>query len=86
MEKIMEQKMLSPNELAEMWGVSVYTIYRLANAKNGLRAYKVGSLTRFKPADVEAYLAANEIKTPEKPRGFACERFTYKPGMKVVSL
>lgn len=82
----MEQKLLSPNELAEMWGVSVYTIHRLANGKSGLRAYKVGSLTRFKPADVDAYLAANEIKAPEKPRGYACERFTYKPGMKVVSL
>lgn len=81
----MDEKMLSPNELAKMWGVSVHTIHRLANSKNGLKAYKIGSLTRFKPSDVEAYLAANEIKVPEQPRDFACERFTYKPGMKVVS-
>jgi len=35
---------------------------------------------------MEAYLAANEVKVPDKSRGFSCPRFTYKPGMKVVSL
>lgn len=82
----MDEKMMTPNELAELLGVSVYTIHRLANQKNGLKAYKVGSLTRFKPSDVETYLAEHEIKAPEKPCGYVCERFTYKPGMKVVSL
>lgn len=82
----MGEKMLTANELAQLWGVSVYTIHRLANQKGGLKGYKVGKLTRFKPSDVEAYLAANEIRPPEPPRGFACQRFTYKPGMKVVSL
>lgn len=82
----MNEKMLSPNELAEMWGVSVHTIHRLANSKNGLRAYKIGVSTRFKPSDVEAYLAANELKAPEKPEPFVKTRFRYVPGMKVVSL
>lgn len=83
----MDEKLLTPNELAERLGVSVYTVHRLANQKNGLKAYKVGSLTRFKPSDVEAYLAAHEIKAPEKPTGFpGMERFNYKPGMKVVSI
>lgn len=82
----MDERLLTPNELAERLSVSVYTIHRLANQKNGIRAYKVGSLTRFRPADVEAYLTANEIKIPEKPAGFQCRRFEYKPGMKVVSL
>lgn len=83
----MEEKLLSANELAERWGVSVYTIHRLANQKGGLKAYKVGNLTRFKPSDVEAYLAAHEIKVPEKPAAFSdMARFKYKPGMKVVSL
>lgn len=85
-EKIMNEKLLSANELAQLWGVSVYTIHRLANQRNGLKACKIGRLTRFRPSDVEAYLATNEIKPPEKDRGFACQRFTYKPGMKVVSL
>ena len=86
MEKIADMKMLSPNDLAEMWGVSIHTIHRLAHSENGLRAYKIGGLTRFKPSDVEAYLAANEIKAPEKPEKFVKGHFTYTPGMKVVSL
>lgn len=82
----MDEKLLTPKELAELLGVSVYTIHHLANKKGGLKAYKVGSLTRFRPSDVEAYLAAHEIKVPESSPGFTCERFKYKPGMKVVSL
>lgn len=82
----MDEKLLSAAELAERLGVSVYTIHRMAHKKDGLKAYKVGSLTRFKPSDVEAYLAAREIKAPEKPAAFPHQRFTYKPGMKVVSL
>lgn len=83
----MDEKLLTPTELAKQWGVSVHTIHRLTNRKNGLRAYKVGSLTRFKPSDVEAYLSANEVKIPEKPATFpGVERFKYTPGMKVVSL
>ena len=82
----MDETMLSADELAAMLGVSVYTIHRMAHKKNGLKGYKIGNLTRFKPSDVEAYLAANEIKPPEKADSFSCARFTYKPGMKVVSL
>ena len=82
----MGEKMLSPNELAELWGVSVHTIHRLANRRNGLKAYKIGGSTRFKPSDVEAYLAANEVKVPEKPQSYVKRHFTYKPGDKVVSL
>ena len=82
----MGEKMLSPTELAEWWGVSVYTIHRLANKPGGLKAYKIGNLTRFKISDVEAYLAGHEIKAPEKQEPFpGMARFKYKPGMRVVS-
>ena len=82
----MDEKMLTANELAERLGVTVYTIHRLAHKENGLKAYKVGRVTRFKPSDVEAYLSANAVKPAEKPAGFSCRRFTYTPGMKVVSI
>lgn len=82
----MDERMLTAKELAERWNVSVYKIHRLANKKNGLKAYKIGNSTRFKPSDVEAYLAANEIVPQDKPENFSCARITYKPGMKVVSL
>lgn len=82
-----DERMLSPSELAQLWGVSVYTIHRLANRPDGLKAYKIGSLTRFRAADVEAYLAANELRAPERQEPFpGMARFKYTPGMKVVSL
>ncbi|MFG6352169.1 MAG: helix-turn-helix domain-containing protein [Oscillospiraceae bacterium] len=83
----MTEKMLTVNELAELWGVSVNLIYRLTGKKGGLKGYKVGGVIRFNPSDVEAYLAEHEIKAPEKPVAFpGMARFQYKPGMKVVSL
>ena len=82
----MDEKMLTADELAVLFGVSVYTIHRMAHKENGLKAYKIGNRTRFKPSDLEAYLAANEVKAPDKHKAFVHQRFAYKPGMKVVSL
>ena len=83
----MAEKLLTAKELAEQWGVSVYHIYRITNQKDGLKGYKVGRLIRYKPSDVEAYLAAQEIKPPEKTVPLpGMRRFTYRPGMKVVSV
>jgi len=83
----MAEKMLSLSEVAEQFDVSVKTIHRLASKKDGLKSYKVGRLIRFKRADVEAYLAANEVVPPERQEAFpGMARFAYKPGMKVVSI
>lgn len=83
----MTEKMMTAQELAEQLGVSVYTIHRLAQKKGGLKGYKVGRLTRFKPSEVTEYLAAQEIKPPEKKTAMpGMQRFTYRPGMKVVKV
>lgn len=82
----MDEKMLSANELAEMLNISVYTVHRLVHKVDGLKGYKVGGVTRFKPSEVEAYLTANVVKPAEKPQKFSSGRFTYVPGMKVVSI
>lgn len=79
------ERLLTAQELAEQWGVSVYTIYRLTNRKNGLKGCKVGRLTRYRPADAAAYLAAQQIAPQAQARPFPEEeRFAYRPGMKVV--
>lgn len=83
----MDEKMVSVHELATLWSVSPGLIRRLTTRRdNGLRGYKIGGKICIKVSDAQAYLAANEIKVPEMPSGFSCGRFTYKPGMKVVSL
>lgn len=83
----MNDKMVSVHELSELWSVSPSLIRRLiARRENGLRGYKIGGKICIKLSDAQAYLDANEIKAPEKPQGFSCRRFTYTPGMKVVSL
>lgn len=83
----MEEKMLTVKELAKLWDVSVHFIYRITGRKDGLKGYKVGNTIRFKPSDVEAYLNKHEIKAPEAQKPLpGMARFSYKPGMKVVSI
>lgn len=83
----MNEKLLSTSEVAEFLGLSVATIYRLANKRDGLKGFKLGGALRFRPSDVEAFLAASAIKPPERHTPLpGMKRFQYKPGMRVVSL
>lgn len=83
----MEMPLLTAKEVADKLGVSVCTVYRLANQRGGLRGYKVGRLVRFKAPEVEAYIAAQEIRPPASGEPFPeARRFAYRPGMRVVSL
>jgi excisionase family DNA binding protein len=47
--------LLTVNQLAQLLGVSRWTIYRLVR-DDELRAVKVGERNRFRPEDVDAYL------------------------------
>ena len=79
----MNQTMLKPKEVADMLGVSVYTVHRLKFKPDGLRAYKVAGAVRFKPED--AYLEAQKVKPVVKAEAMpGIRRFTYVPGMRVV--
>ena len=83
----MNEKLLSTREVAELLGVSVDTVHRLAHKRDGLKGYKIGGSTRFRPSDVEAYVDAQAIRPAERQIPLpGMQRFTYKPGMKVVSL
>ena len=44
---------LSPEQLAERWGVSRDTVYRIT--KGQLHYFKVGRQRRYRVADIEAY-------------------------------
>lgn len=52
---------LTPDDLAERWGVSVATIYRWRTEGRDLpRALKIGAAVRWRPAEVERWEAARE--------------------------
>lgn len=80
------EPMITAQEVADKLGVSVYTIHRLKFKPGGLKAYRVGRCVRFKPDEVNAYIAAQAVEAVQPTPGFAVGRFQYKPGMKVVSL
>lgn len=50
-----QKSMLTAQDLAERFGVSIYTIYRLTTKPNGLPGYRVGRCIRFKEDEVERY-------------------------------
>lgn len=81
----MSEQMMTPQQVAEYLGVNTKTVNRLAHKKDGIKAYKVGRLLRFYPADVKAYVNAQAVELPQKEDVLpGMTRFKYKPGMKVV--
>lgn len=50
-------KMLSPDEVAELLGISVRTVYAWRYRGDGPPGFKVGRHVRYRPSDVEAWLA-----------------------------
>lgn len=80
----MIEPMMTAQQVADLLGVSVYTVYREKDKPNGLPAYKVAGCIRFKPAEVEVYIASQAVKPAERPEPFVKTRFHYVPGMKVV--
>lgn len=83
----MQERLLSPREVAERLAISVDGVYRLTHRENGLKGCRVGGRLRFRPSDVEDYITAAEIKPPQRQEPLPdIKRFSYRPGMKVVSL
>lgn len=62
-ERFTKQKivpLLTSQEVADKLGIPRSAVYPLANRRDGLRAYKIGGLLRFKPEEVETYIAASK--------------------------
>lgn len=81
----MQEPMMTTQDVAELLGVSIYTVYRLKDKPDGLTAYQVGRCIRFKRCEVEEYLSKHIVEPvvykSGKPGGV---RFRYVPGMRVV--
>lgn len=81
----MQEPMMTVQQVADLLGVSIYTIHRLKEKPDGLRAYRVGRCIRFKRSEVEEYLASHVVESVSyncgKPKGV---RLVYVPGMRVV--
>ena len=80
----MLEPMITANEVAEMLGVSIYTVHKLKNKPNGLPAYKIAGCVRFKRSEVAEYIERQAVKPVEKAEPFIKGHFHYVPGMKVV--
>jgi len=59
-ENLIKKPFLSPNELKEILGISLPTIYRLIDSRK-LPAFKIGSSLRFHKDDVIQFLKSNRI-------------------------
>ncbi|RQR44819.1 DNA-binding protein [Burkholderia sp. Bp9140] len=67
----MEPQLLTPKALAEKLGLAVQTIYNRHSKGGDLPpCIKLGRLLRFKPADVDAWLAS-KAPPPGQPPAFA---------------
>ena len=75
-----QKSMLTAQDLAERFGVSIYTIYRLTTKPNGLPGYQVGRCIRFKEDEVERYLAAQAVKPVERAEVVQIRRFPVQAG------
>lgn len=52
------EKLLTPEEAANVLGVPLTTLYQWRHRRRGPRSIKVGRHLRYRPADIEAYLDA----------------------------
>ena len=59
------EKLLSPDELAEFFGVPLGTIYRWNYTSTGPRPIKVGRHVRYRESDVERWLD-EQVKDPAR--------------------
>lgn len=56
---------LTAHQVAPMLGMSAQTVYRLAHRLE-LPATMIGTRYRFRPADIDAYLAAGRVTGPRR--------------------
>lgn len=82
----MTAPLMTVSEVAERLKINRATVYHLCQKSDGLRSYKVGSCTRFKPEEVDEYIERCLVQPPQRQEGPNITRFQYKPGMRVVSL
>jgi len=60
-----KQKMLSPKEVSEIYGLNVGTLANMRYRKVGPKYYKVKRKVLYDKQDIEAYLKKGEILTKD---------------------
>jgi excisionase family DNA binding protein len=58
-------RLLTPEELAEILGISVYTVYQYTS-KRRIPYIKIGKLIRFSETEIEEWLQANTLETQSR--------------------
>lgn len=57
----MPEQLLTPQDLADLCGVPVATVYRWNHFGQGPLVLHVGRYVRYRPSDVEAWLEEQEV-------------------------
>ena len=58
----MLEELLSPQDLADICGVPLATVYRWNHYGEGPIPLRVGRHVRYRPSDVDAWLAEREVE------------------------
>jgi excisionase family DNA binding protein len=58
----MAEPFISPKELAELLGIPLGTIYRWNHTGDGPKSLHIGRHVRYRPEDVDAWLAEQEVE------------------------
>lgn len=53
------EKLLSPQEVADIVGVPVKTVYQWNSKRTGPRVIRIGVHCRYRPKDLEAWIESN---------------------------
>lgn len=56
------QKLWTPEQVAEFFGVPLATIYRWRSRGGGPRGFRVGKFLRYEDAEVRAFIEAQQAK------------------------
>ncbi|MFJ6664024.1 helix-turn-helix transcriptional regulator [Streptomyces sp. NPDC091383] len=52
---------LTPDDIADMFGVSLETVYQWRRKRTGPPGFRIGKHLRYDPADVRAYVSQRKI-------------------------
>lgn len=54
--------LLNEGQLARLWNISIRTLQKWRTTGDGPRFVKVGSLVRYRPSDIDDFVARNTVE------------------------
>jgi predicted DNA-binding transcriptional regulator AlpA len=61
------QRLINEHEVASSCSISVLTLRKWRSQKRGPQFVKIGVLVRYRPADVDAWIAGQRLDGPNLP-------------------